>query len=223
MTNIKRNPVGIALFIFFVGFLPIATFFFSKSGLDVHKNIKKEMRYHRDSIRINIDQLVSFDGDVMKNTDLLEKATIVCFWQEKEGFEETLANIRELQGNFKEEDQIKMRILVHTGNFSSDSSWAWKNYMNKWQIDTALCKFVKGGNLKQYQFDQQPKNSHVALLDGRVSRKDKTNDYLKGAILCDNYDLSKEEEKKKLLRNMVVVLPKRNRKRLEHKHEEKLF
>ena len=55
-----KRIIFLLFFVLFIAVFPLATvYFFSKSGLDLHKVIKSDMAFHQDSIRINLGELVS--------------------------------------------------------------------------------------------------------------------------------------------------------------------
>ncbi len=222
----RKNPLGFFIFLFFIVVLPLATFFFSKNGLDVYKEINKEMRFHNDSIRIDLDHMAVFnkETDSLRNIDMKSKMILVAFWNKGEDFYSTIQAINKLKAKLNKDDQSKMLMIVHTRGLEADSTWDFMTYVNQWDLDTTECKIVREeGDWERYQFKQKPQSNWVVLLDGRVHKNDDTDNYLKGPILCDLYDLNKEEERQKLLRNMVIILPKKQRKSIEYKADKKLF
>lgn len=220
----KKNWLGAFIFVFFIGFLPIATFFFSYFGLDVHKNIKSEMRFHADSIRIDMRGLANDVGDTLDNTYFVGRIAVVGFWQSNCTIDELVDVMQNQRAAFRKEDQGKIVNIIHRiDNPTPDSTWDATTYMLKNSLDTNLWKIVNKGELSAYPWEGKPSCSTLALLDGRVSRKDKTEGYLEGPILADYYDMSKEEDKQKMLRNITIVLPKKARKSIEFKADENLY
>jgi hypothetical protein len=220
----KKNFMGIFVFIFFIGFLPIATFFFSYFGLDVHKNIKGEMRFHTDSIRINMEGLTSKMGDTLTNTYFVERIAVVGFWQPNCSIDEIVSAMKEQRAAFGKDDQGKIVNIIHRiDNPTPDSTWNPVNYLLKNSLDTNLWKIVDKGDLSAYPWKTKPQCNTLALLDGRVSRKDKTEGYVNGPILADYYDIGLEEEQQKMLRSITIILPKKARKSIEFKADENLY
>ena len=220
----KKNFMGIFVFIFFIGFLPIATFFFSYFGLDVHKNIKGEMRFHTDSIRINMEGLTSKMGDTLTNMYFVERIAVVGFWRPDCSVDAIVLAMKEQRAAFGQDDQGKIiNIIQRIDNPTPDSTWNPVDYLLKNSLDTNLWKIVDKGDLSAYPWKTNPQCNTLALLDGRVSRKDKTEGYVNGPILADYYDIGSEEERQKMLRNITIILPKKARKSIEFKADENLY
>jgi len=221
-----KKILGVAMFLLFVVIMPLLTIYFSKSGLDTYKEIRNEMRFYKDSLHVNLDKKLTLSGDTLKNELLVERTVLVSFWNDncKESFGKTLQTIEKIKQNFSKEDNNKIVSLIHVGNLTKDSTWSFGQYADQWKIDSSDWFLVTGAvNHATYKINPKEACHSVAILDGRVSRKDDTKDYLKGPILCDNYDLTDTTVVKKMLRNMVIVLPKKDRKRLEFKADKKLF
>jgi hypothetical protein len=221
----KRNWVGAVVFVVFVAVLPIMTVVFSKTGLDKYKNIRSEMRYLKDSTRVDFNALNTYQ-DVELNNELIRGQLVIAgYWtarcnQKIAGF---VQQIKDLQGQLSTDDQGKLLFVVHTDDFSTDSTWTLQSYLNEWKLDTSNWKFVNGGGKTRYQMPDDVSCSTIALLDGRVSRKDSTGNYLQGPLLCDYYDLDEQEEVEKLLRHLAVIMPAKQRKSISWKEEEKLY
>lgn len=220
----KKSAFGFFVFFFFIGFLPIATFFFSYFGLGVHKNIKSEMRFFQDSIRINFAGLNTYVGDTLNNADLVEQIAVVAFWEQGCDIQKTVQLLKDQRAAFGAEDQGKMQTIIHRiDNPTPDSTWNATDFMLQNRLDTFGWKILEGVHGEAYPFLKEKKCDIIALLDGRVSRKDKTGGYVNGPILADYYDMTDAIQRAKLLRNITIVLPKKARKSIEFKADEKLF
>ena len=115
-----------------------------------------------------------------------------------------------------------MIVLIHTAN-SFDAVNSLDSCVQAWKLDTSIWKFSDVDFLKQYRFEDAGYCSSLVLLDGRVSRKDDSGDYMKGPLLCEHYNLSIREDKLKLLQNMAVIMPSKQRKSIVFKEDEKLY
>lgn len=221
----KKNPVGAIVFIIFVAVLPIVTVLFSKTGLDKYKDIRSEMRYLKDSIRVNFDTLATYQNTALNNKYIRGKLVIAGHWTNycDQKMPMVINQIKDLKGHLSEDDQEKLLIVIHTDNFSKDSTWAIEPYLNQWKVDTGSWKFTKRGEKARYHMANDVSCSTIALLDGRVSRKDSTNNYLQGPLLCDHYDLNQQIEIEKLLRHMAIIMPAKQRKKIQYRPEEKLY
>ncbi len=224
-TSPKKNWIGALLFVIFVAVLPIMTVVFSMTGLNKYKDIRSEMRYLKDSTRVDFNAFNTYQNTILDNEMIRGQLVVAGYWnaqcdQKMEGF---IRQIKALQGNLSRDDQGKLLFVIHTEDFSADSTWAIESYVNKWQLDTSNWKFTKGGDKERYKMPNDVSCSTIALLDGRVSRKDSSNNYLQGPLLCDYYDLDAQVEVETLLRHIAVIMPKKQRKKIVHRAEEKLY
>lgn len=230
MSEKKKNPVAAIIFLLFVVGFPVLTVLFSKKGLDRYKGIRSEMQFLSDSIRVDFDNLSTFQNAYLTNELIKDKLVFVGFWdaacQDQMG--EFIDSIKSLRNNFNKEDQEKLLVVIHTEDFSQDSTWSLKQSMATWEIDTANWKFTKGIDRGRYKIETNSSSKAgedcftVAILDGRVSRKDESENYKKGPLLCDYYNLKETEVVQDLLRHLAVIMPAKQRKKIEWKGEEKL-
>mgnify|MGYP000179814071 CR=1 FL=1 len=229
MSEKKKNPVAAIVFLTFVIVLPLMTVIFSKLGLDKHKGFRGEMQFLSDSIRVDFNNLSTFQNASLTNESIRGKLVLVGFWDYrcKDQMESFVDSLKSLQNNFSKEDQTKLLFVMHTEDFSQDSTWSLEESLSTWEIDTSGWKFTKGIDRGRYHMNadnSSDKNCFsVTVLDGRVSRKDTTDNYKTGPLLCDSYDLKDEERLKDLLRHMAVIMPLKQRKKIEWKQEEKLY
>lgn len=221
----KKNPIGALLFIVFVAVLPIMTVVFSKTGLDKYKNIRSEMRYLKDSTRVDFNALPTYQNTTLDNESIRGQLVITGHWTKScsPKMPTFIQQIKDLQGQLSADDQGKLLFVVHTDDFSSDSTWALEPYLKEWKLDTSSWKFVKGGTRARYQMPNDISCSAITMLDGRVSRKDSTGNYLQGPLLCDYYDLNEQADVEKLLRHMAVIMPAKQRKKIKYRPEKKLY
>jgi hypothetical protein len=225
MSEKKKNPVAAIIFLMFVIILPVLTVVFSKTGLDKYKGIRSEMQFLSDSIRVDFDNLSTFWDASLSNEGMLDKLVLVGSWNytcknEMGLFIDSLKNLR---SNFSKADQAKLLFVIHTEDFSQDSTWSLEEHVADWKIDTSDWKFVKGIDKGRYKMETDKNCFSVAILDGRVSRKDDSENYKKGPLLCDYYNLKEENTVKKLLRHLAIIMPAKQRKKIEWKEEEKLY
>lgn len=221
----KKNWLGALIFLTFIAILPVMTVVFSKTGLDKYKNIRSEMRYLKDSTRVDFDALTTHQNAFLGNEMIRGQLVIAGFWTKEcqPKVDQLITQVKDLQGQLSKDDQGKLLFVVHTDDFSQDSTWALPTYLNKWKLDTSSWKFVHGNGKSRYQVPNDVGCSTIALLDGRVSRKDSTNNYLQGPLLCDYYDLNEQAEVEKILRHLAVIMPAKQRKKIEYKPEDKLY
>lgn len=225
MSEKKKNPVAAVVFMMFVIVLPIMTVVFSKLGLDKHRGYRSEMQFLKDSIRVDFNHLSTFQNVSLTNESIRSKLVVAGFWNYacKDQMDAFVDSLKSLRSNFNKEDQAKLLFVIHTEDFSQDSTWSLKESMATWEIDTSYWKFVKGIDRGRYQMENEKSCFSIAILDGRVSRKDTTDNYKTGPLLCDYYNLKEEETVQNLLRHIAVIMPKKQRKKIEWKQEEKLY
>lgn len=225
MSENKKNPFAAIVFVMFVVVLPIVTVIFSKTGLDKYKGIRSEMRFLSDSIRVDFNQLETHLNAKLDNEFIRGKLVITGFWSAtcKQEIGEFVDSLKSLQNNFSKEDQRKLLFVIHTDDFRQDSTWSLMNYVKEWQIDTTQWKFTEGGSKTRYKMEEQNNCSTIVILDGRVSRKDDSGNYKNGPLLCDYYNLKNRDVVKQLLRHMAIIMPAKQRKKIEYKADEKLY
>ena len=225
MSEKKKNPIAAIIFLMFVIILPVMTVVFYKLGLDKHKGIRGEMQFLSDSIRVDFDNLSTFSTASLSHEGILDKIVFAVSWDYtcKDQIGVVVDSLKAFRNNFNKEDQGKLLFVVHTEDFSQDSTWSLDEYIATWKIDTANWKFVKGIDKGRYHMETEKSCFSVAVLDGRVSRKDDSGNYKNGPLLCDYYDLKDGERGKTLLRHLAVIMPKKQRKKIEWKQEEKLY
>jgi len=225
MPEKKKNPIVAIIFLIFVVVLPVVTVIFSKTGLDKYKGIRSEMQFLSDSIRVNFNNLSTFWDAGLSNESIRGKLVVVGFWDYacKDQIGGFVDSLKSLQSNFSKEDQAKLLFVLHTEDFRQDSTWSLDKYATTWEIDTTAWKFTKGIDRGRYKMETEKNCFSVAILDGRVSRKDDSGNYKKGPLLCDYYDLEDKEIVKKLLRHLAIIMPAKQRKKIEWKQEEKLY
>lgn len=225
MSEKKKNPVAAIIFLMFVVVLPVVTVIFSKTGLDKYKGIRSEMQFLRDSIRVDFDNLSTFWNASLTNESIKDKLVLVGFWDYtcKDEMGVFVDSLKSLRNNFSTEDQAKLLFVIHTEDFRQDSTWSLEASVTEWDIDTADWKFVKGIDRARYKMEEGNNCFSVVILDGRVSRKDDSGNYKTGPLLCDYYNLKEEETVKMLLRHLAIIMPAKQRKKIEWKQEEKLY
>lgn len=217
----KKNPTVIIAFVLFIVIFPIATVWFSKTGLDRYKGIRNEMRFLEDSIRVNFEDLTLVYGDALSNASLKGKLILAGF--NKDNCLPTLVEeMKAVQAYLSEEDQKKLLFFVHTNQLELSDSLIHAYYITL-EIDSSQWKLVNAAMPSRYQIEALEGCATVALMDGRVSRKDKTNNYLKGPLLGDYYNLEERQEVESLLRHMAILMPAKRRKSITYKAEEKLY
>lgn len=225
MSEKKKNPIAAIIFLMFVVVLPVITVIFSKTGLDKYKGIRSEMQFLGDSIRVDFDHLSTYWDVPLTNELIKGKLVIAGFWDYacKDQIGAFVDSLKSLQSNFNKEDQGKILFVIHTEDFRQDSSWALGKYVDAWNIDTSDWKFTMGIDRGRYKMASEKNCFNIAVLDGRVSRKDDSENYKKGPLLCDYYNLKDTEAVKQLLRHMAIIMPAKQRKKIEWKQEEKLY
>lgn len=227
MSENKKNPIAAIVFILFVVVLPIVTVVFSKIGLDKYKDIRSEMPFLKDSIRVDFNQQTVALQAGLSNELIRGKMVFAGFWDQSCATEvdELIQGLKEVQANFKEEDQHKMLFVVHFDEktLAQDSTWNLQSYVDRWKLDTTQWRFTKGASKAAYQLPTTANCQTAVLLDGRVSRKDTTKNYRNGPLLCAHYDLNDQKVVQDLLRHMAVIMPAKQRKKIEWKAEEELY
>lgn len=214
----QKNYWGAAVFLAFVFILPIVTVMFSKTGLDKFKKMKSDITFINDSIRIDLSSLSRSNGDSIKNPSVVNKLIFVVTDQSECGnLDLLLDSISRIRSQFNNEDQFKFvfyyldhkEYLMDSINHSSD------------KIDTSIYT-VLNGSIDFKVKDVETCNS-VVLLDGRVSRKDKTDNFKKGPLLCDVYDVRKYQDNQRLMEDIALLMPAKQRKSITFEEDEKLY
>jgi hypothetical protein len=226
MAEVKKSYAGALIFSLFVLIFPLVTVFFSKSGLDKYKDMRGQMEFLKDSIRVNFDDTPMYWNAKLDNEFIQGKLILVGFWEQKcqEAIDESINKLKEIHGQFNKLDKNKILFIIHAEDYTSDSTWALDSYVDKWQVDTSIWKFSKSrASFKNYKLKGDKNCSTVVMLDGRVSRKDGSGDYKKGPLLCSRYDIHNKEEMQQLLRDMAIIMPAKQRKSIVYKPEEKLY
>lgn len=214
----QKNYKGAAVFMAFVFILPVITVMFSKTGLDKFKKMKSDIAYINDSIRIDLSALSSFNGDSIKNTSVVNKLIFVVTDQIECGsLDLVLDSISRIRSQFNSEDQFKFVFYyLDRKGYSMDS---FNHVYNK--IDTNVYAVLNGPI--DFKVKDVETCNRVVLLDGRVSRKDKTDNYKKGPLLCDVYDVRKYEDNQRLMEDIALLMPAKQRKTLTFEEDEKLY
>lgn len=223
MTEKKKNPIGAIVFMLFIIILPIATVLFSKFGLDRYKDFRSEMRFLKDSIRVDFDDSRPLDGATLNNPYIKGKLVMAGYHRPSctENLQGLVEGMKKVQGHLSTDDQKKILFVLHLGAALSDSLAM--AYRNEWKLDSSQWKLLSNGTMQRYGAEGEVPCSTIALLDGRVSRKDKSDNYLQGPLLGDYYDLNNQDEVGALLRHMAVLMPAKTRKSIEYRAEEKLY
>lgn len=217
----KKNPTAIVAFVLFIVLLPIATVLFSKIGLDRYKGIRSEMRYLKDSVRVNFEDLVVLDGGRLTNASIRGKLVMAGFNQGN-CLPALVGEMKGIQQQLSEDDQKKILFVLHLNELNGTDSLI-QAYRTQLQIDSSQWKLVSAAAPSRYKIEALEGCATIALLDGRVSRKDKTENYLKGPLLGDYYNLKKQQDIESLLRHMAILMPSKKRKSITYKAEEKLY
>jgi len=225
MSEKKKKQLSIVVFLLFIVGCPILTVLFTKLGLDRYKGIRSEMQFLNDSIRVDFANLPTFGTEALTNESFEGKLVFAGFWDDacKEEMSTFVDSLKSLRDNFNEKDRKKLLFVIHTQDFSQDSTWSLEASIAEWEIDTTNWKFTKGIDRGRYKMKTEHTCFSVAVLDGRVSRKDTSGNYLQGPLLCDYYDLREAEKVENLLRHMAIIMPQKQRKKIEWKQEEKLY
>ena len=222
---IKKNRTGALIFCIFVFGLPLLTVFFSKSGLDRYKDFRGEMAFLNDSIRINYDNSALYWDAKLDNEYIKGKLVLASFWNKacQESIEVVIDSLKKVQSQFNREDQKKMLFIVHVDGYNQDSTWALQPYIDKWGIDTSDWKFTMRYNLGNYQLKEDKNCTTVVMLDGRVSKKDDSGDYKRGPLMCSHYNIRDGKAIQQMMKHMAVIMPKKGRKKIVYKADEKLY
>lgn len=225
MSEVKKNPWAAAIFFLMVLVLPLITVYFSKFGLDAYKDLRSEMPFLKDSIRVSFNQLPTYWSAELDNESIREKMIFVAFGDAdcKEKIGETVGFLKNIQSKFNKEDQHKMLFVVHTIDNAQDSTWDLDAKVKEWGVDTSDWKFTKTAKLADYRLNLENKCETIALFDGRVSRKDTTGNYRSGPLMCAHYNIKDAATEGQLLKHMAVLMPKKERKKIQYKAEEKLY
>lgn len=217
----RKNPTAIVAFVLFIVLLPIATVLFSKIGLDRYKGIRSEMRFLKDSVRINFEDLIVLGGGHLSNASIKGKLVMVGFDQDN-CLPTLVKEMKGIQQQLSEGDQSKVLFVLHLNERNGADSLL-QVHRNQLQLDSTQWKLVNAAKPNRYQIELLEGCATIALLDGRVSRKDKTENYLKGPLLGDYYNLKKQEDVEALLRHMAILMPAKKRKSITYKAEDKLY
>ncbi|MCH2021467.1 MAG: hypothetical protein MK207_03205 [Saprospiraceae bacterium] len=225
MSEVKKNYIGAVIFILFVVGLPLLTVYFSKSGLDKYKEMRSEMEFLNDSIRIDFNNNSTYWNAELNNEYLQGKLILVSFCDStcQPLISDMIDSLKMVQEYFNVEDQNKMLFIIHFGDFINSSLNFLDHFLEDSRIDTSKWRFVKHLNVDSYRLGDKKLCTNIVLLDGRVSRKDHSGDYKKGPLMCAHYNLTDRDELHQLLQNMAVIMPEKQRKKIIYKEDEKLF
>lgn len=225
MTDKEKSPTAIIAFVLFIVVLPIATVIFSKTGLDRYKEIRGEMRFLKDSIRVDFNQVISVDGATLNNGYIRGKLVLTGFANGdcSKKVETLVQEMKRVQERLSAEDQRKILFVLHIDPSTLSDSTVGEYRESLGVTDTSQWKLVEGGTPARYQIEEGSTCTTIALLDGRVSRKDKSDNYLKGPLLGDYYKLQEQLDEEALLRHMAILMPAKKRKSIEYKADTKLY
>ncbi len=217
----KKSPAAIFAFVLFIVVLPFATVLFSKVGLDRYKGIRSEMRFLQDSVRVNFEDLAVLDGGQLSNVGIRGKLVMAGFDRDN-CLPSLVGGMKAIQQRLSKDDQKKILFVLHMNQLELSDSLI-QAYRTELQIDSSQWKLVNGAVPSRYRIENLEGCTTIALLDGRVSRKDKTDNYLKGPLLGDYYNLKSQQDTEALLRHMAILMPAKKRKSITYKAEEKLY
>lgn len=221
----KKNHAAAIIFCIIIFVLPALTLYFTKAGLDSYKEMRSEMPFLKDSIRISLDGLPTYWDTELSNESIRDKMIFVSFWDTEcqQTAPEVVSFLKKVQSNFNKEDQAKMLFVLQGMDHSQDSTWDLKSYVLDWKVDTSFWKFTKTSNADDYALENLDKCATVVLFDGRVSRKDTTGNYKNGPLLCEYYNIKEADTEERMLKHMAILMPKKERKKIEYKADEKLY
>jgi hypothetical protein len=186
--------------------------------------MRSEMTFLKDSFRVDFNNLPMIYDEKILNENLSGKLILSAAWNEdcQTPLVSIVDTLKMIQNHFNHEDQNKMLFFLHADNHFQNIAHL-DSCINVWNVDTAIWKFSNSAVLADYRFNDQNYCASLVMLDGRVSRKDDSDNYLNGPLLCENYKLSLRKNTLKLLQNMAVIMPAKQRKSIEFKNEEKLY
>lgn len=222
----KKNYIGAIIFCLVIFGFPAVTVYLTKEGLDTYKDMRSEMPFLKDSIRVSFDDLPTYWDVPLSNESVYEKMIFVGFWNAacEQTIPEVVTFLKGIQAKFNREDQQKILFVVQGEDHSADSTWSLDTYVNEWKVDTNLWKFTKKVNTEGYKLaDSNNKCGTIVLFDGRVSKKDDTGNYKKGPLMCEHYNIKDKDTEERLLKHMSILMPKKERKKIEYKAEESLY
>lgn len=219
MGNSKKSLAIIALMFFGLA-IPIMTVLFSKFGLDRYKEMKAEMVFLKDSIQIKDFDLVSFQDQGLSKKDVEGKVFIINYVDAQcpeTELTQTIEELKRIQKEYKQEDGHKILFLTHLQIPATDSTTTAIQYVQKYKIDTVNWKIAvqPQGNIQElvtvnYKLPQEKLYSTLAVVDPR-------------GYLCNHYNTADKENINKMITHMTVLIPVKERKKLEYRADKKLY
>jgi hypothetical protein len=201
MSAVKKNPLAFIVFVLFIVFLPLLTVFLSRAGLQKNKVYKSDMSLLKDSILVDYNEL---------NEATTNKVVLVAQIN-KDCSAQTLQALKSINNRFVKKDRKKIKFILQTNLEIQDSTWSSKAQYEAWEIDSA--QWFINPSIKAQSFkllDDNQLCNRVALVNS-VGQ------------LCEHYVLGDTAEHERLVKHMVLVLPKKERKKIEYKADKKLY
>lgn len=219
MGKTKKN-LGIIALMFFGLAIPIMTVLFSKFGLDRYKGMKAEMVFLKDSIQIKDFKLISFENQPITKKDVEGKVFIINYLDAEcpeKKLTQTLKELKRIQAEYKKEDGHKILFLTHLNIPQEDSITTAIDYVKKYKLDTTNWKIAiqPQGNIQttvteNYKLPKEKLYSTLAIVDPR-------------GYLCNHYNTEDKENINKMMAHMTVLIPVKERKKLEYRADKKLY
>ena len=204
----KKNLALLVMVVFLI-LLPILTVSFSATGLEHFKSIRNDMHLLKDSILIGNFELVSVQGDTFTNKSIREHLVLVHVYDCNDKAASTVyfEKLEEVKAKFMhKEDKDKVLYL---------------------SMPIAACDslITLPENLKnKHHFFSLPYNaSLINSLKLEVSALNKVALVTSVGYLGDIYDITKEEDYKRLVTAMSLIMPKQPRKKYQYQADTDLY
>lgn len=199
--------------LFIVGF-PIMAVLSSKWGLDTYREIRSEMVLYKDSIQIPDFKLNTHKNQAISKESTNGKMLLVHFAPSLSdvGVKGLLGTVQPIQKIFNKEDKRKYLIISYT----MDSVAMIKQEIEKISADTSNWKFIPLDSAQffalrpQFRVNADSAATSLVLVDS------------KGKI-CDLYDTKNPKSMEKLQTHMAIVVPKKERKKIEYRADKDLY
>ena len=206
----KKSNRWLVVFVIFLIFVPIITVTFSKLGLDRFKQVRAELAFLPDSIRVEMPQ--AWLGERYNPREYQNKA-ILCHFLDSKGTnpQASLQALARLQKALPKEDPARWLIVSYV-----PASAPQEEQFLSLSRDTSTWKYVViedklwEQELERHGLSQKRDARHLALLTPQ-------------GYLAKHYDSQDEADFYKITQHLAIIIPKQERKSIEFRADKDYF
>lgn len=208
-TSKSKKNLALVVLVLFLILLPILTVSFSASGLEHFKSIRNDMHLLKDSILIDDFKTVAVQGDTFSRQSIGSHLVLLHIYDcnDKAATKAYFEQLEQVKSKFMhKEDKDKVLYL-------------------SMPISECEAPLEEAEGLKnKHHFFSLPYNEAIVkslrITENNINKVS----FLSGVgYLCDIYDISKEEDYKRLVMGMSLIMPKQPRKKYEYKADTDLY